>query len=111
MANDLNDVINTIRIALPDLIGEALAEQVFPQGGETTETGSSVRWSVPQNENNTYTYNTTATEQVAGYRKKDGTYVDRHERKKPPMKVLIDPNIVDLGAVVATAASRLHTKF
>ena len=108
MAKDLNDVINTIRTQLPGLIGEAIAEQVLPQGGQTTETGTSVRWSIPQNAGNTYTYNTTAKEQVPGYRKKDGTYVQRHERKKPPMKVLIDPNIVNLGAAVSTAASRLQ---
>ena len=110
MANDLNDVINAIRTQLPDLIGKAIAEQVQPQGGEMDDTGASVRWSIPQNEGNTYTYDTTAKEQVPGYRKKDGTYVNRHERQKPPMKVLIDPNIVNLGTAVSTAASRLQIK-
>ena len=108
MANDLSDVINAIRTQLPDLIGEAIAAQVLPQGGTTSETGLSIQWSIPQNSSNTYTYNTTAKEQVPGYRKKDGTYVNRHERQKPPMKVLIDPNIVNLGAAVSTAASRLQ---
>ena len=108
MANDLNDVINAIRTQLPDLIGDAIAEQVQPQGGEMNETGISVRWTIPQNAGNTYTYNTTAREQVPGYRKKDGTYVQRHDRQKPPMKVLIDPNIVNLGVAVSTAASRLQ---
>ena len=108
MANDINDIIREIRTQLPDLIGDAVAEQVLPQGGQTSETGVGVRWTIPQNAGNTYTYNTTAKEQVPGYRKKDGTYVQRHERQKPPMKVLIDPNIVNLGAAVATAASRLQ---
>ena len=108
MANDLNDVINAIRTQLPDLIGDAVAEQVRPQGGEMNETGASVRWTIPQNAGNTYTYNTTAKEQVPGYRKKDDTYVNRHERQKPPMKVFIDPYIVNLGAAVSTAASRLQ---
>jgi len=110
MARDINDVINTIRTELPDLIGEAVAAQVLPQGGTTDNTGASIRWDIPKNPGNTYTYNTTATEQVPSYRKKDGTYVDRHERRKPPIEVLIDPNIVNLAAAVQQAAIQLNTK-
>ena len=103
----------TIRRELPALLSDALNVQLEPQGGSATSTVTGVSWNIPKNENNTYSYQPKQKEMVPGYRKKDGTYVNRYERTAPPIEVLIDPTIFGniMGQAIQQAFYQLQFKF
>ena len=101
MADPIKTINNAIQTDLAGYIQEALTPYVVQQAGSFVGQGtSSVTWKVEENANNTYTYQPKQKETVPGYRKKDGTYVNRYERQAAPITVALDDDIVGLDAAI-----------
>jgi len=105
MVNKNQILQRAIRNDLPRLIESTLETQVRQQGGTVQKAGSRITYEIPQTERNSYTYQPKQPKQVAGYRKKDGTYVDGHERQAAPITVALDSANVNIGAVISQAIS------
>jgi hypothetical protein len=101
------NIKNIISKSLPDLLFQAIQQQVEAAGGTARKSGNRISWSIPQNENNTYEYQTTAEETVPASRKKDGTYIKEYKRKAPPIPVLTDENLINLNAAASNSAEGL----
>jgi len=101
MVNKSQIIQRAIQTDLPRLIESALEAQVHQQGGTVQRAGSQINFKIPLTEGNSYTYQPKQPKQVAGYRKKDGTYVDGHQRQAAPITVALDSANVDIGAVIS----------
>lgn len=106
MADPIKTINNALQTDLASHIQMAITPYVAQQGGSFVGEGtSSVRWTVEENANNTYTYQPKQKETVPGYRKKDGTYVDRYERQAAPITVELDEDIAGLDAAIEQGIS------
>lgn len=103
MVNKSQIIQRTIQTDLPKLIESALEAQVRQQGGTVQRAGSRITVKIPLTEGNSYTYQPKQPKQVAGYRKKDGTYVDGHQRQAAPITVALDFTKVDVKAALNRA--------
>ena len=74
MADPIETIKNGINTELAGHIRTAIVPFVSQEGGSFVGEGtSSIRWTVEDNANNTYTYQPKQKETVPGYRKRDGT--------------------------------------
>ena len=110
MVNKNQMLQRAIRNDLPRLIESALDAQVRQRGGTIQKAGSRITVEIPLTEENSYTYQPKQPKQVAGYRKKDGTYVDGHERQAAPITVALDSATVDVEAVISQAIAAFVTE-
>ena len=101
---------NILEYRFPSILEQSIMPYVLQAGGtmKGIEEGT-LRWSIPDTPNNTYTYQSTATEQIVGYRKRDGTYVRGHERQVQPIHVAIDDTDKDIDAAIEAGVDMLVT--
>ena len=101
MSDPINTIKNAVNTELAGYIQTALTPYVAQQAGTLVGEGStSVPWTVEETANNTYTYQPKQKETVPGYRKKDGTYVDKYERQATPITVALDDDIGGLDVAI-----------
>ena len=110
MVNKNQIIQRAIKTDLPRLIESALEAQVRQQGGTVQKAGTSITYKIPLTEGNSYTYQPKQPKQVAGYRKKDGTYVDGHERQAAPVTVALDSTNVDVEAIISQVISAFEAE-
>ena len=102
MADPIETIKNAINTELAGHIQTAITPFVSQEQGTFVGGGDkNITWTVEDNANNTYTYQPKQKEMVPGYRKKNGTYVDRYQRQVAPITVEIDEEKVPAGVDAA----------
>ena len=85
---------------LVGVLSLSLGPYIASQGGVQSDSSSGIRWTIEETEANTFTHQPTTPEIVFGHQRKDGTHVDRYERKATPIKVPINENLAGLDSAL-----------
>tara|TARA_Y100001951_G_scaffold92585_1_gene87476 strand:+ start:53 stop:364 length:312 start_codon:yes stop_codon:yes gene_type:complete len=99
-----------IGAAIIKAIERSLRESIEAQGGSISTTVTGLKINIPRTPNNTYSYQSTAKEQVPGYVKKDGSYVNGYERPVPPIHEWVGEPVVD-GNIIGNALRQNLQRF